>query len=103
MVNIKEAASILKVSPDTIRRRIKSGALKAEKVTTAQGDRWQVEVYAEPMQSTQYAYVTALEDRITSLEKELDARRIEVQQLHSLLNRKALSPGTSFWQRLFRR
>lgn len=101
MANIAEAAAILKVSPDTIRRRIRQGKLKAEKVHTAQGYRWQVELdaHVEPMHDD---YVTALRDRIASLEAELEARRMEVQQLHVLLHQKAL-PAPSWWQRLFRK
>ncbi|MBM2825260.1 MAG: hypothetical protein HW402_924 [Dehalococcoidales bacterium] len=110
MVSITEAARILKVSPDTIRRRIRNGELDARKVKTARGSRWQVELTqdaqaepmhndAEPMQSE---YVNALREQIQSLEAELAARRTEIQQLHALLHQKAL-PAPSWWQRLFGR
>lgn len=104
-VSIREAAAILNVSIDTVRRHIQQGKLKANKV----GGRQQVELPGETMQSMQNAYATgqsdyvnALLERIKSLEAELEARRIEVQQLHSLLYRPQL-PGPSWWQRLFRR
>jgi excisionase family DNA binding protein len=105
-MNISDAAAQLGVSPDTIRRRIKEGTLKAEKVRTPQGYRWEVDISnapAVPMQApTQDAYVASLLERIDSLERELEARRLEVQQLHAIMGRKAL-PGPSWWQRLFGR
>ena len=104
-VSISEAASILNVSIDTVRRHIRQGKLKANKVK----GRYQVGLPGETMQtpqtayaSGQIAYVNALLERIKSLENELEARRIEVQQLHALLSRPQL-PGPSWWQRLFRR
>jgi len=97
-VTIPEAAGILNLSVDTVRRRVKQGKLKGSIVN----GRYLVELPAAPMQSGQNAYVEALLDRIRSLETELEARRIEVQQLHSLLYRPQL-PGPRWWQRLFRR
>ena len=102
-VSIQQAAKMLNVSPDTIRRRIKDGKLKADKVD----GRWQVELPPTETRQTDYAtrqddYANALLERIASLEKELDARRMEVLQLHALLSRPQL-PGPSWWQRLFRR
>lgn len=101
MVSIGEAATILKVSPDTVRRHIRQGKLTAEKVRTAQGYRWQVALDAH-VDAMDNAYVNALLERIASLENELEARRVEVQQLHALLHQKAL-PAPSWWQRLFKR
>lgn len=104
-VSIQEAAAVLNVSLDTVRRRIRDGKLKAKKVK----GRYQVELPADTRQTEQIAYanaqsdyVNALLERITSLENELEARRIEIQQLHALLVRPQL-PGPSWWQRLFRR
>jgi hypothetical protein len=101
-VGIREASTILNVSIDTVRRHIRQGKLKANKVR----GRYDVEL-PEGIMQTAYAteqndYVNALLERINSLENELEARRIEVQQLHSLLHQRAL-PGASWWQRLFRR
>lgn len=105
-MNIPEAAAHLGVSRDTIRRRIKQGTLKSEKVKTAQGYRWEIDIdiaSATPMQMpTQDAYVTSLLEHISSLERELESRRVEIQQLHVIMGRKAL-PGPSWWQRLFGR
>ena len=105
-VNISEAAAHLGVSRDTIRRRIRQGTLKAEKVKTAQGYRWEIDIgsaSAAPMQPhTQDAYVVSLLEHISSLERELESRRVEIQQLHAIMGRKAL-PGPSWWQRIFGR
>lgn len=101
-VSIAEAASILNTSIDTVRRHIRQGKLKAKKVK----GRYQVEVPGQTMQiayaEDQSAYVNALLERIKSLEDELEARRIEVQQLHTLLHRQQIA-GPSWWQRLLRR
>jgi len=104
-VTIPEAARALNVSVDTVRRRIRQGKLRGSIVN----GRYLVELPVEPMQSGQDAYATrqdvyveALLERIRSLELELEARRVEVQQLHSILYRPQL-PGPSWWQRLFRR
>jgi len=110
MVSIAEAARILKVSPDTIRRRIRNGELEAQKLKTARGSRWQVKLapdaQAEPMHDDaapmQLEYINALRAQIQLLEGELAARRMEIQQLHALLHQKAL-PSPSWWQRLFGR
>ena len=104
-VSIQEAAAILNVSLDTVRRHIRQGKLKAKKVK----GRYEVELPGEPMQSEQTAYTNAQSDyanalleHIQSLENELESRRIEIQQLHALLSRPQLQ-GPSWWQRLFRR
>jgi len=105
-VNISDAAAHLGVSPDTIRRGIKRGTLRAEKVRTPQGYRWEIDIgsaSAAPMQTPmQDAYVVSLLERISSLERELESRRVEIQQLHMIMGRKALA-GPTWWQRLFGR
>jgi len=108
-VTPREAAAILDLSIETVRRHIRQGKLRANKV----GGRIEVELPEVTSQSGQvtsqgdYAtgqsdYINALLERITSLETELEARRIEIQQLHAIMGRKALA-GPSWWQRLFRR
>jgi excisionase family DNA binding protein len=112
-VTPKEAAAILDMSIETVRRHIQQGKLKANKVK----GRYQVELPKVTSQMTsqsgqvtsqgdystgQSDYINALLERIKSLEAELEARRIEIQQLHAIMGRKALA-GPSWWQRLFRR
>lgn len=105
-MNIADAAKVLGVSTDTVRRRMKAGIIKAERVHTAQGYRWDIVDLGAHTESLQhYAIVTAMQDRIDSLERELEARRREIQQLHGLLDRKALpGPGSVPWyKRIFGR
>lgn len=108
-VTVNQAADILGVSPRTVRRRIKDGELPASIVD----GRYAIDLPGvarqdgqTPRQSGhadgQGAYVEALLDRIRSLETELEARRVEIQQLHSILYRPQL-PGPSWWQRIFKR
>ena len=47
LVSINEAAERLGVSVDTIRRRLKSGDLAGEKVKSAQGFAWRIELPAD--------------------------------------------------------
>ena len=98
-VSINEAAHLLGVSPDTVRRRIRSGNLGAQREATAQGHRWRVEVEAssaqngtpldahggriEQLEST----VAELRESLALAREELRARRAEVHQLLALVNR----------------
>lgn len=110
-IPIHEAAQRLGVSPDTIRRRIRRGELRATKEETPQGYIWLVEVPEdEPMQpymqdggvhgqehrqDVQEAtdgevqalrnLVDVLKAQVAIQQEELEARRREVQELHILL------------------
>ncbi len=112
-VTIKEAAGRLGVSPDTIRRRLKSGELTGQKEQTPQGFTWLVEVPftieppprpdtpseppgppppadAAPNQATApAAEVRRLEQLVEVLQTEIEARRREVEQLHIVLSQQA--------------
>jgi excisionase family DNA binding protein len=108
-VPINDAATILKVSVDTVRRRIKQGELKAHKVASPHGDIYLVEipdgVVPVPSETqarqeenpTEVETIEAMKKTISVLENELDARRREVQELHVLLQQaqKQLPPGKS--------
>jgi hypothetical protein len=48
-VSVMEAATHLGVSPDTIRRRIRNGELKAHQEPTPQGYVWGVELLEEEL------------------------------------------------------
>jgi len=89
-VSIGEAARRLGVSTDTIRRRIGKGELLAHREPTPQGYRWEIELGPndQPLNSHEgnnEALVTALQAQVRAQAEELDARRVEVQQLHILL------------------
>jgi hypothetical protein len=92
-LTLKEAAYRWGVSVDTVRRRIRSGICNAHK--DAQG-RWFISVQEAnrlasangPSASTDDS--KRLEQVVAALTEELRARRLEVQQLHLLLQ-QALS------------
>ena len=120
-VSITDAAAILKVSVDTVRRRIKQGDLKARKVASPHGEIYLVKIPdgIVPVQSeppakdanlTEAETIESMKKTISVLESELDARRREVQELHVLLQQaqKHLPPTktkstpnkTSWWRRM---
>lgn len=129
VVSIQEAARRLGGSQDTIRRRIRRGALQAHQVPTPQGFRWAVELpdvaQAEPMPPQEQdisaeggldgeaqalrELVDTLQAQVKGQREELEARRREVQELHVLLQQqvqqRALPPpgGSSWWRRLWLR
>src|SRR5271157_847488 len=121
-VPILDAAKILNVSMDTVRRRIGKGELKARKVPSPHGETYLVEVpddadppseVPEDKEDNPVA-IEAMRKTISILETELEARRREVQELHVLLQQaqKQLPPGNtdssadkapvkvSWWRRL---
>jgi excisionase family DNA binding protein len=115
-VGIAEAAKALHKSPDTIRRWVAKGKLEAHKVATEHGEVWQIklphnvksppaDMHTEKGSKANLPnaeYITSLLDRIKSLETELESRRNEVMQLHSLLNTKALPAPLPWYKRLFK-
>ena len=131
-VSIDEAARLLGVSQDTIRRRIRNGELKAHQETRPQGYVWRVTLPDEEPESEGQNHVgdtylsselvEALRDTIqrqddtiaqlrTQLEakdRQLETRAREVQELHVLLQQaQAALPvprdNRPWWQRLWRR
>jgi hypothetical protein len=121
-VPIIDAAKILNISMDTVRRRISKGELKARKVPSTHGETYLVEVPEEPGPVSEVpedkednpVAIEAMRKTISILETELEARRREVQELHVLLQQaqKQLPPGNtesstektpvkvSWWRRL---
>ena len=121
-VPILDAAKVLNVSMDTVRRRIGKGELKARKVPSPHGETYLVEVPddADPPREVPEdkednpVAIEAMRKTISILETELEARRREVQELHVLLQQaqKQLPPGNtdssadkapvkvSWWRRL---
>jgi excisionase family DNA binding protein len=131
-VSIDEAARLLGVSQDTIRRRIRNGELKAHQETRPQGYVWRVTLPDEEPESEGQNHVgdtylsselvEALRDTIqrqdntiaqlrTQLEakdRQLETRAREVQELHVLLQQAQVALPTPrdnrpWWQRLWRR
>jgi excisionase family DNA binding protein len=129
-VSIDEAARLLGVSQDTIRRRIRNGELKAHQETRPQGYVWRVilpdkEPEPEGQNHVGNTYLSselieALRDTIqrqddtiaqlwTQLEAkdgQLETRAREVQELHVLLQQaQAVLPAPRdnrpWWQRLW--
>tara|TARA_Y100000310_G_scaffold165317_1_gene165060 strand:+ start:1639 stop:2061 length:423 start_codon:yes stop_codon:yes gene_type:complete len=129
-ISIREAAQLQGVAPDTIRRRIRRGELRAHQEPTPQGFRWLVELekeaaQAEPTQTHGHGIgngigdgigdaqageaqvlrelVATLRSHIQGQGEELEARRREVSELHILLQQKALPApgGHPWWRRLW--
>ena len=107
-VTIPQAAQALDLSVITIRRRLKRGELRGQKVATAAGFEWRVLVPSALVdaaedkrpaqgatQSTPYQedkgtdqrLIEALQTQLAEMRIELEARRREVQELHVLLAR----------------
>ena len=91
LVSLQEAARILGVSHQTIRRRLRDGTLQGHKVREFGGEAWRVEVPEAPSEAPPPAdlpssptpgEVERLSALVTTLEGELDSRRQEAQQLH---------------------
>ena len=105
-VTIKEAAQSLGVSQDTVRRRIRKKELQARQTPTPQGFRWAVELGPDiggaEIEGGQdlRELVDVLRSQLQSQEEELASRRREVQELHVLLQQKALpeAVGRPWWQ-----
>jgi len=104
-VPIIDAAKILNISMDTVRRRISKGELKARKVPSPHGEIYLVEVPEDPDPVSEVledkednpVAIEAMRKTISILETELEARRREVQELHVLLQQaqKQLPPGNT--------
>jgi len=108
-VGIAQAARILGISQDTIRRRLKTGQLAGEKIQSAGGFRWLVEI-PDPSQETtasnSQGETQALRDLANALQEQLNARTREISELHQLLAARALEGPRNrprswwtFWRR----
>ena len=96
-LSVQEAAGALGVSPDTVRRRIRNGALAARQRPTPQGYQWQVDVPDEALAQAgasdpRLAELHHLEETVQDLRRALDiaseelrARRKEVEHLLGLV------------------
>jgi excisionase family DNA binding protein len=131
-VSIDEAARLLGVSQDTIRRRIRNGELKAHQETRPQGYVWRVILPDEELEpegqnhvgdtclsselvealrntiQRQDDAIAQLRTQLEAKDRQLETRAREVQELHVLLQHaQAALPAPrdnrSWWQRLWRR
>jgi hypothetical protein len=109
-VSVFEAAQCLGISPDTVRRRIGTGALKARKATNGQNFTWRVELPDDlvasclrsqeeahhtqehrqegPVQAlldSQAALISSLQAQVQAHLQQLEAKDEQIRQLHVLL------------------
>jgi len=101
MVSIREAATRLGISEDSVRRHLRNGELAGEQEKTPQGFRWRVQINTNGHHATNGTNATSdhqdataeliatLRGQVESQAKELqelrEDRRREVQELHVLL------------------
>jgi hypothetical protein len=115
-LTIAEAAQRLRLSEQTVRRRIRSGELPGVQVSTPQGFIWAVELPDDlPTDHPDSGEVKALRElvdtlraQIETLNVELESRRREAQEFLFLLQRfQAALPapreGRGWWRRLWSR
>jgi hypothetical protein len=84
-VTIQQAAARLGVSPDTIRRRMLSGKLKAIREPRPQGFRWLVELPVDQRVEELERQLAAVRTERAALIAALEARTAEVERLRQLL------------------
>jgi len=115
-VSIKEAADRLGISQDTVRRRIRNGALTGEQHTTPQGFKWTVELpevsnglgdrqadqaAQDQVDGAELAIaVEELRARVQSLEAQLGVKDTQIGELHRLMATTALNaaPARPWWR-----
>lgn len=88
VLTIKQAAESLQVSPDTVRRRIKTGELKAEKMPGAYGLQWVIRAddLAESMQVVNvvpFKHSLTADDLEAMLRKVMQENNDEIRQLRA--------------------
>lgn len=96
-LTVQDAARAMGISSDTVRRRIRSGMLAAERQPTPQGYQWLVDVREELLDRSSGGdrreaeirhleqTVQELRESLTQARDELRARRTEVRQLIHLV------------------
>ena len=121
-VSMYEAAQQLKVSIDTIRRRLSDGELKEVLEPTPQGYRWKIDLPEDPVKDPSDASaevrmdtslaeaalaITEMQARIASLEaqlgvkdQQLNVKDQQIDQLHHLMAQTALkeAPARPWWK-----
>jgi excisionase family DNA binding protein len=131
-VSIDEAARLLGVYQDTIRRRIRNGELKAHQEARPQGYIWRVTLPEEEPESEDQHHVgdtyvssevvealqntiqrqddaiAQLRSQLEAKDRQLETRAREVQELHVLLQQfgtalPAAGDNRSWWHKLWHR
>ena len=115
-VTVVEAARLLGISIPTVRRRLRTGELSGNQVTTPQGYVWMVEVPDDlPVDTSSSGEVTALRELITHLntqveyqQEEIQAKNEQIRELHVLLQQSqaalpAAGDNRSWWYKLWHR
>jgi hypothetical protein len=114
-VSISEASRLLRVSENTVRRRLKNGELKGHHVASVGGFAWIIELPDDLVQdgtecgeiAEMRASMARMEAYIASLEGQLQAKDKQIEQLHVLLQHaQAALPvpkedRLSWWRRLW--
>ena len=109
-VSVPEAARLLRVSEQTVRRRLRSGELHGRQVTSPGGFLWMVEIPDElPVENTESVEMTAMKALVAHLEaqvfsqqeqltikdkqmeEQLTAKDRQIEQLHVLLQQAQAS------------
>ena len=101
-LTIAQAATHLKVSQDTVRRRICSNQVTARQVHRPQGHTWLVEVDQDTPPTPPPAQENITEDSNNLLEllrEQLQEKDRQISELHRLLAQTALNaaPGRPWW------
>jgi len=108
-VGIKEAAEILEVSTDTIRRRLKRGELEGTRMERPQGFVWAVRIGEREQPHMQLhmndqVSITAPMQLVEFLQEQLKAKDEQIGLLiHKLAEVKVLpapKPSARWWRRL---
>jgi hypothetical protein len=126
-VSVFEAAQCLGISPDTVRRRIGNGALKARKAINGQNFTWRVELpddlvasclrnQEEPhatqetsregsvqaLLDSQAALISTLQAQVQAQLQQLEAKDKQIQELHVLLREARELPAPRSARRWWR-
>jgi len=114
-VGIKEAAEILEVSTDTIRRRLKRGELGGTRMETPQGFVWAIRIDKReqpPMQllksdqanvSTPMQLVEFLQEQLRTKDAHIGQLIHELRELRTEIKALPAPRGKSWWRSLLRR
>jgi hypothetical protein len=126
-VSVFEAAQCLGISPDTVRRRVGNGALKARKTVNGQNFTWRVELpddlvasrlrtqeapdstrehnleeSVQALLDSQAVLISTLQAQVQAQLQQLEAKDTQIQELHVLLREARELPapraGRSWWR-----